>query len=273
MKKLLCTLVVMVMALTVLAGCGSSGSSSSGNNPAPPPPPPPSAAIESIIVGLDENFPPMGFRDEQNELTGFDIDLAKEVASRLGMEVTFQPINWDSKELELKGGKVDVLWNGLTITEARRENILFTNPYLANSQVILVSEDSDITGKADLAGKDVGVQKGSSAVEAIEADEATAATLSLKEYENNTEACTDLEIGRISAVVLDEIVARYYSTLKPGLFKVLDENFGSEEYGIGTRLEDTELNGKIQKALDEMIADGKAAEISKKWFGEDKLLK
>ena len=215
----------------------------------------------------------MGFRDEQQNLVGFDIDLAKAVTEKMGVEVVFQPINWDSKELELDSGRIDVIWNGLTITEARKENMLFTAPYLMNSQIILVKADSDITGKADLAGQTVGVQRGSSAVDAVYSDAETAVTLTLNEYENNILAFTELEIGRVAAVVLDEVVARYYITLNPGTFTVLDEDFGSEEYGIATRLDDTELNGRIQQALNELIEDGTAGEISVKWFSEDKVVR
>lgn len=221
-----------------------------------------------IIIGLDENFPPMGFRDESNEITGFDVELAKAAAEKMGVEAVFQPIDWGSKELELNSGKVDLLWNGLTITDERKENMEFTEPYLANKQVIVVKNDSPINVKADLSGKNIGIQKESSAVEAVNTDP-IAAELNLNEYENNILAFTDLDIGRVDAVVVDEVVARYYLKENKPDFKLLEENFGDELYGVAAKKGNTELTEKLQAALDEISADGTTAEISKKWFDED----
>lgn len=226
------------------------------------------ASNETIIVGLDENFPPMGFRDENNEMTGFDIELAKAAAEKMGVEIEFQPIDWSSKELELNADKVDLLWNGLTITEERKENMEFTNPYLENKQVIMVKNDSPVATKADLAGKNIGIQKESSAVDAVNSDP-IAAELNLNEYENNVLAFTDLEIGRVDAVVVDEIVAKYYIANNETNFKLLEDNFGDEVYGIAAKKGNTELIDKLQAALDEISADGTATEISNKWFGDD----
>lgn len=163
-----------------------------------------------LVMGLDDHFPPMGFRDENNEIVGFDIDLAKEVATRMGVELTLQPINWDAKEMELNRGNIDVIWNGMTITEPRMEEMYFSKPYIANEQVIVVAEGSDIVDRATLEGKTVGLQQGSSALDAVQADEATAAIIgSIVEYENNVNAYMDLKAGRIDALVGDEIVLRY----------------------------------------------------------------
>ncbi len=233
--------------------------------PAPAP-----VAAKAIVIGLDDNFPPMGFRDEKNELVGFDIDLAKEAGKRLGVEVTFKPIDWNAKEAELNGNRIDVLWNGLTITEERKANILFTKPYLENRQIVVVTEKSPITSKAQLKGKVVGVQDGSSAVEAVQKDEATAKSIKeLKKFGDNVTALMDLSAGRLDALVVDEIVGRYYTGKKPGEYRILDENFGTEDYGVGTRKGDTELSAKLDKALDDMKADGTAAKISTQWFGKD----
>jgi hypothetical protein len=138
-------------------------------------------------------LPADGFRDEKNALVGFDIDLAREAGKRLGAEVTFKPIDWNAKEAELTGKRVDVLWNGLTITEPRKEKILFTTPYLENRQIIVVTDKSPVKAKADLAGKVVGVQDGSSAIDAIEKDAATAKSLKeLKKFGDNVTALMDL---------------------------------------------------------------------------------
>lgn len=262
MKKRVLWMVTGLMAAMVLAGCGKK------EEPVVAAPAP--VAAKAIVIGLDDNFPPMGFRDEKNELVGFDIDLAKEAGKRLGVEVTFKPIDWSAKESELNGNRIDVLWNGLTITEERKANIQFTKPYLENHQIVVVTDKSPITNKAALAGKVVGVQDGSSAVDAVQKDEATAKSIKeLKKFADNVTALMDLSAGRLDALVVDEIVGRYYTGKKPGEYRVLEENFGTEDYGVGTRKGDTELAAKLDKALDDMKADGTAAKISTQWFGSD----
>lgn len=258
-------LLVALMAGAFMIGCGKKEEPA---KPAAAPAPAPAAA--AIVVGLDDHFPPMGFRDEKNEIVGFDIDLAKEAAKRLGVQVTFKPIDWSAKEAELSGKRIDVLWNGLTITEERKANILFTKPYLENRQIVVVTEKSPIKTKAELKGKVVGVQDGSSAVDAVQKDEKAAKAIKeLKKFADNVTALMDLSAGRLDAIVVDEVVGRYYIAKKAGEYRVLDEHFGTEDYGIGTRKDDTDLMSKIQKAMDDMKADGTAATISTKWFGKD----
>ncbi|WP_374324041.1 amino acid ABC transporter substrate-binding protein [Azonexus sp.] len=261
MHPRLSSMFAALAAATLMAACGKSEAPAAAA-PAP-------TALSKIVVGLDDNFPPMGFRDEKNELVGFDIDLAREAAKRLGVEVEFKPIDWNAKEAELNGKRVDVLWNGLTITEKRKEQIAFTAPYLENHQIVVVAANSPVKAKADLAGKVVGVQEGSSAVEAIEKDEVGKSFKELKKFGDNVAALMDLTTGRLDAVVLDEIVGRYYVAKKPGDYLILDDNFGTEEYGVGVRKDDAELLGKLQKAMDEMKKDGAAARISTQWFGKD----
>jgi len=246
-----------------LVACGKQGDAGAGASSN-------AAAATKIVVGLDDNFPPMGFRDEQNKLTGFDIEMAREAAKRLGLDVEFKPIDWNAKEAELNGKRVDVLWNGLTITEQRKQNIAFTKPYLENRQIIVVAGGSPIKAKADLAGKVVGVQEGSTAVEAVERDAATAKTFKeLKKFGDNVTALLDLKTGRLDALVVDEVVGRYYTSRKPGEYAVLEDNFGTEEYGVGVRKDDAALLTKIQGAMDQMKQDGTAARISTQWFGKD----
>jgi len=229
---------------------------------------------KTLVVGLDDSFPPMGFRDEKGEIVGFDIDLAKEACKRMGVEATFQPIDWNSKEMELNTGKIDLLWNGVTITETRLKEMTFTKPYIQNTQIILTRPDTGITTKADLAGKIIGLQAGSSALDALMADAETYATIGeVSEYAENILAFQDLIIGRTDAVVVDEPVARYYMTVNQPGFIVLEEDFGKEDYGVAMKLGNTDLLAKLQKALDDMVADGTAAEISKKWFEEDIMVK
>src|SRR6056297_3320040 len=227
-----------------------------------------------IVLGLDDSFPPMGFRSEDGEIVGFDIDLAREVADRMDVELELKPVEWDGVILSLKNGMIDVIWNGLTITPEREESIDFSRPYLENSQSIVVQADSDIETKSDLAGKVVGIQLGSSAVSAVESEPEVLETFEeLRQFSNNTEALMDLQTGRVQAVVLDVIVGRYYISQRPGQFKVLKDDFGGEKYGVGVRDGADSFRKALNSALDEMIADGTAAEISQKWFGEDIVLK
>ena len=232
--------------------------------------PPAANAAPAIVIGLDDHFPPMGFRDDRNEIVGFDIDLAREAGKRLGVEVTFKPIDWSAKEAELSGKRIDVLWNGLTITEERKANILFTRPYLENRQIVMVPVNSPIRTKADLSGKIVGAQDCSSAVDAVNKDTGTARSLcELKKFSDNVTALMDLSAGRLDAIVVDEIVGRYYAGKKANEYRILDDNFGAEEYGVGVRKGDTELAGKLDKVLNDMKADGTGKAISVKWFGAD----
>lgn len=163
-----------------------------------------------MILGLDENFPPMGFRNDQAEIVGFDIDLAKEVATRLGIELKIQPIDWNAKEMELNNGNIDMIWNGMSITPERAETMNLSKPYIANRQIIIVNSASGINGKADLAGKKIAAQAGSSAITAMEADAATFASFGeLVEFDNNNAAFLDLKAGRVDAFVVDEVLGRY----------------------------------------------------------------
>ncbi|THJ34888.1 amino acid ABC transporter substrate-binding protein [Lampropedia aestuarii] len=224
-------------------------------------------ATETIVVGLDDNFPPMGFRDEKNQIVGFDIDMAREVAKRLNVDAQFRPIDWSAKEAELNSKRVDVLWNGLTITDERKKHIGFTAPYMENHQIIVVLAKSDIANKADLAGKVVGAQEGSSAVDAIGKDESSKSFKQLKTFGDNITAMMDLGTGRLDAVVLDEVVGRYYVAKRGNEFKVLQDHFGTEEYGVGTRKDDAALLKRVDDALAEMKKDGTAQKISEQWFG------
>jgi polar amino acid transport system substrate-binding protein len=226
-----------------------------------------------VIVGLDDTFVPMGFKDNKGKLVGFDIDLAKEVFKRIGIEVRFQPIDWSMKEAELNSKNIDLIWNGYTITNERKEKVAFTKPYLENRQVIITLSSSPISSKKDLKGKSVAVQNGSSSLDALNKEEDL-----VKEFEGggpvlfdtNNEALMDLEAGRVDAVVADEILARYYMNERGvGKYNVLSDDFGKEEYGIGFRKQDKKLLELVEKTLDDMKKDGTCKKISEKWFGVD----
>lgn len=227
------------------------------------------AAGGTLIVGFDQDFPPMGFVGDNGEYTGFDLDLAKEVASRLGLEYKAQPIAWDSKDMELESGNIDCIWNGFTIT-GREDDYTWTTPYMANKQVFVVANDSDIKSQADLAGKVVEVQADSSAEAALKENQDLANTFGqlLTTPDYNT-AFMDLEQGAVDAVAMDVIVAGYQIKQRNADFKILDDSLAEEEYGVGFKKGNTELRDKVQGALEEMAADGTLAKISDEWFGED----
>lgn len=266
-KYILAMVLIVVSAALVLSGCGGSkpSATSTGDN-----------SWDKVkekgefVLGLDENFPPMGFKDEKGNIVGFDIDVAKEVTSRLGVKLKLQPINWDAKEQELNTGNIDCIWNGFTITEERKKNVLFTQPYMKNRQVLIVMNSSKATKLTDFEGKKLGLQAGSSAADALAASPEFKGKLKQAvEFDDNMTALMDLEKGGVDVVLMDEIVARYYITMKNKGYKVLDDALASEEYGIGFRKNDTQLVQKVQETLNAMAKDGKLAEISNRWFGED----
>ena len=227
---------------------------------------------DKLIIGVDDTFAPMGFIDENGDLAGFDIDMANAVGEKLGIPVEFQTIEWTMKEQELNQGNIDLIWNGYSITDERKEEVLFTNPYLDNEQVVVTMADSGMETLDDLACKVVAAQENSSAVDAIDAHPDLAATFADRpEFATNDMAIMDMEAGRSDAVIADSVLLNYVISHKddPSQYRILDENLGTEEYGVGCRKEDTALCDAINQAFEELKADGTAAEISEKWFGED----
>lgn len=223
----------------------------------------------TLIVGFDQDFPPMGFLGDNGEYTGFDLELAQEVAKRLGLEYKAQPIAWDSKDMELESGNIDCIWNGFTMT-GREDDYTWTEPYMANQQVFVVANDSDISSQADLAGKIVEVQADSSAEAALkEAPELTATFKELLTTADYNTAFMDLEQGAVDAIAMDVIVAGYQIQQRNADFKILDDSLSEEEYGVGFKKGNTELRDKVQSTLEEMAEDGTLQEVSEKWFSKD----
>jgi polar amino acid transport system substrate-binding protein len=257
MKKFL-SIFLLAMLTVVLAACTSDDEASSSK--------------DTLIIGIDDKFAPLGFRDDKNEIVGFDIDYARAAAEEMGVEVEFQPIDWSTKETELNSGRIDLIWNGYTITDERKEKVLFTKPYLENSQVIMTLKNSNISAIADLEGKNVGVQALSSALDALNANPIVDKITNLSEYGDNVLALTDLKTKRTDAVIIDAVVADYYNSLEDGTFKIIEESLAPEQYGVGVKKGNEELLEKLQKALDTLSENGKANEISEKWFGENKVL-
>ena len=228
---------------------------------------------DTLKLGLDASFPPMGYTDETGAIVGFDIDMAKAVCDYYGIELECIPIEWDNKDAELATGTIDCIWNGLTITNERLENYCMSRPYLANRQVVVVTNDSEIATLADLAGKTVALQSDSSASEALEANEEVNASIAQKvELLDNLTALMDLQAGNVDAVILDEVVANYVITENGYPLTVLEESLAPEEYGIGFAKENADLCAAVEAALEALKADGTLAEISFKWFGEDKVI-
>lgn len=253
MKKLLMMIMSMAMIMMLTAGCGSDSQ-------------------KKLVIGLDDNFAPMGFRDDKNELVGLDIDLAREACKRLNMEVEFKPIDWGAKEAEMKSKRIDAIWNCFTINEEREKAYGLSDPYLVNAQLIVVPTGSDIKTKADLFGKTIAVQDDSTGAYLIENEENKALKDSLKEYKKYPDfaaAYMDLDNKRVDAMIVDAVLARYYEQKNPGKYTILEDNMGDEVIAVAFRKDDNELREKVNKVLAEMKKDGTCKKISEKWMGAD----
>jgi polar amino acid transport system substrate-binding protein len=227
-----------------------------------------------FIVGLDEHFPPMGFRNEKNKIVGFDIDLAKAVADEMGLKVHFKPVQWDSIILSLNKRNIDAIWNGLTITEGRKEDIDFSPSYLDNHQIIIVRGTSPLRQLEAFNGKIVGIQRGSTSEKAVaRTHELSEILKECRKFDNNNQALQALQNKEIDGVVVDEIFGRYYVNKHPGQFIVLDEKLGSELYAVGMRKSDERFQQMLNDALKKVVNGHKGSAISIKWFGKDILKK
>ena len=259
--------VMSVVLVLTLSACSKKGKSSASA---------PANAVEALkargvfVLGLDDSFPPLGYRNDDNEIVGYDIDLAKEVAKRMGVKFKAQPIDWDAKEVELETGKIDCIWNGFTITEDRKAALSMTFAYLDNEQVLVVRQNGAIQTLDDMKGRVVGYQSGSSAQEAIDENPAFKNTLAdIIAFKENITALNDLKVGGVDGVVMDSVVANYSIAQTGEPFTVVKNSLANEEYGIGFRKKEPELRDEVERILKEMAADGTVASISKKWFGKD----
>ncbi|WPC07936.1 amino acid ABC transporter substrate-binding protein [Globicatella sp. PHS-GS-PNBC-21-1553] len=230
---------------------------------------------DKVVVGFDDTFAPFGFKDEKGNIVGFDVDLASAVFDKMGVEFEFQPIDWSTKETELNTGNIDMIWNGYTITDEREKVVAFSDAYIDNRQVIIVKADNGIESKADLADKVVATQAESSALEAILADEAFTKTIDGATpitYATFVEVFADLDNGRADAIVVDETLATYYLSQKDNAdsYRILEDNFGEEEYAVGFRKSDSEFVEEFNAALKAVTEDGTFDEIKAKWFVEIK---
>lgn len=223
----------------------------------------------TFILGLDDSFPPMGYRNENNEIVGFDIDVAKEVCKRLGVQLVIQSISWNAKEQELNSYNIDCIWNGMSINEKRKEAMSLSDSYMTNRMIFVVKNESNIQKLEDLTGKNIGVQSGSSAEETLEASNVYSQANQIISYADNITAFMDMETNQTEAVFVDEVLANYYIASNNKNYRILDEALDEEQYAIGFRKQDTELCNKVNEILKEMKTDGTLAKISTKWFGKD----
>lgn len=250
----------IALTATLFTGCGTSNTETSNKED----------GKRKIVIGLDDTFVPMGFRDENGELTGFDVDLATAAFTNLGFEFEFQPINWDMKETELNSKNIDAIWNGYTKTPERAEKVGLTDSYMKNTQAIITLSNSLINSKADLKDKSIATQIASSSLDAINADKDLVSGIKNGKpvlFDTYNEAFMDLEAGRVDAVVADEILARYYISQKDSSkYKVLEDNLADEEYVVGVRKDDTELLEGLNNEFAKMKKSGEFDEIKNKWF-------
>lgn len=289
MKKMLSILITATLVVSALTACGAKddasiaviGGTETAETEASAEEKPTEEVSEDIaartkfIMGFDANFPPYGYMDEDGEYIGFDIDLAQEVCDRLGLELVKQPIDWDSKDMELSTGSIDCIWNGFTQTKERMDQYTWSDPYVDNSQVFVVSEVSGIAKQADLAGKIVAVQADSSALAALEGEECAELTASFAEMmqipDYNT-AFMNLEMGVVDAVAMDIGVANYQMASRGEGYVILDEYLATEVYAIGFLLGAEELRDAVQEQLDAMVLDGTFNEIATKWDVQDSVI-
>ncbi|MDR1536290.1 MAG: amino acid ABC transporter substrate-binding protein [Planctomycetota bacterium] len=232
-----------------------------------------------LVVGLDDTFAPMGFRDPANNLVGFDIDLAKAVGEEMGLEIVFQPIDWSAKEMELAAKNIDCIWNGMSRTPEREASMTLSQDYLNNRLVVMTNPGVEITDLKQLASIPYGTQASSSSLEVIrKSPEFPLIRENLHEYPTYDECILDMRAGRIQAMVVDEVLGQYKNNNLGAAFKTAPVDFGNDYYVIGFRRSapdnsaNEQLRRAVEKALRTLHATGKGAEISGKWFGENLLL-
>lgn len=226
-----------------------------------------------VIIGLDDTFVPMGFREKNGKLVGYDIDLAKAVFKQYGIKADFQPIDWNMKETELRNRTIDLIWNGYTITPARKNQLLFSRPYMANRQVLVTKTAENITSFQGMQGKTLGAQTSSSGASLLDEkpkmlkDYIKGKTPVLYDSFNN--ALMDLDDNRIQGLLIDSVYAGYYISKEkdPASYRVTRGGFDGEDFAVGMRKGDKTLKRKIDQGLQNLANTGELQKINKKWFG------
>ena len=267
-KKMMITTGMMLL-MGIMVGCGSSKEEVKEQGK--------DTSLEDIqnkgkfVLGLDASFPPMGFRDETNEIVGYDIDLAREVCDRMGVELVVQPISWASNQQELDSKNIDCIWNGLGVSEERKQLMTISAPYMNSHQVLIVEADSPYQTKEDLDGKVLVTQKGSTSIISLEKEENIEFKNKLKEVvlvEDNIKALKDLQMGS-DVAVMSEVLADYYLKDRKDEYRILEEYIDDGEMVIGFRKGEEALKNEVEKCLKEMVKDGTMKKIDEKWFGRE----
>ncbi|MCI7131567.1 MAG: amino acid ABC transporter substrate-binding protein [Lachnospiraceae bacterium] len=247
-NKVLAALLVAVMTASVLSGCGSKEDD------------------KTFTVGFDAEYPPYGYMDDNGDYTGFDLELAEKVCEMEGWTLEKKPIDWNSKDMELDSGAIDCIWNGFTV-DGREDDYTWSQPYVDNSQVIVVAEDSGISTLADLAGKTVGVQAASAALTLLQEDQAElAATFGgLQEFADYNSAFVELQAGSVDAVAMDVGVANYQIKTRGEGYTILSEVLNSEKYAVGFKKGNTELCDIVDADLTKLAEDGTIEKLAEKY--------
>ena len=264
LKVMAAAVCALALAACMLGGCSSNNASNDKKDAAAT-----SSDKTTLIVGFDQSYPPYGFVGNDGNFTGFDLDLAAEVASRNGWDIQLEPIDWDAKDTLLNSGAITCIWNGFTM-EGRENDYTFSDPYMLNAQVIVVKKGSGIESLADLAGKNVITQTDSAAYDVLAGDEATKADLkatfaSLEPIGEYNTAFMQLESGAVDAVACDLSIAQYQMSAKPDAYVQLPEDLSSEHYAVGVKKGNTELADAITKTLKEMNEDGTVEKLCEKY--------
>ena len=263
MKKTLCLLLAVLMTVALLAGCGSKKDDNADGK-------------KVFTVGIDAEYPPFSYMGDDGKYTGFDIEVAQAVCDKLGWELEVFPVNWDQKLTQLDAMECDCIWSGMTILKSMTDaGYVISDPYYDNTQVLLVKEDSPIKSSADLKGKTVAVQLGTSGESLLNGDLADlkATFGELVTCNSFVSAFTELGGGSVDAVFVDQPVAASYVAKNKG-FRIIDDGLGSEQYGIAFRSGDQELCDQIEAAVQQLVDDGTYAKIAANYpdISTDKLI-
>lgn len=246
-RWLVCALAA-VMTAGMLTGCGSKSND------------------KTFTVGFDAEYPPYGYMDDNGDYTGFDLELAQAVCDMEGWTLEKKPIEWNSKDMELESGAIDCIWNGFTMN-GREDDYTWSQPYVDNSQVVVVAENSGISSLTDLAGKTVGVQAASAALTLLQEDQAELADTfaGLQEFADYNSAFVELQAGSVDAVAMDVGVANYQIKTRGEGYTILPEVLNSEKYAVGLKKGNTELCETVDADLTKLAEDGTIAKLAEKY--------
>ena len=258
MKKLLSVLLMAAMMGSMLVGCTGGSSAATDWDYI--------KNKNELVVGITL-YEPMNYYDENGKLIGFDTEFAEAVSDIVGVPVKFQEIEWDQKEVELKSRTIDCIWNGLTVTEERKANMAFSKSYVVNEQVVVINKANadKFTSLETMDGIKVCAESGSAGESAIEAD----AHLSTGTYlgvSAQKDALLEVKAGTCDAAVLDLTLAKAVINEDYSDLMILEgASLQSEEYAIGFRLEDVKTVEIVNNAIDQLVANGKLAELGEKY--------